>query len=171
MRHETPPSLSLWHRWQLVSAVIVSSLSIPPVWTACNVAFQYANGAVSSLIIVPHITLSLAYAFARPYPLCIFAAFILVTICRFTLQPRNGHVTLRPLFFVATSSIMAAAISISFTVLLQSFWGISRLDFATDLFIVFRDSATIFVASAFVCVAVSSSSLKAALQFNAHPVG
>jgi len=123
------------------------------------------------MIIVPHIGLSLTYAFARPYPLCISAAFIVVTICRFTLPPRTGHVALRPLFFVATSSVIAAATSILLTVLLQSFSGIGKIELATELFIVFRDSVTIFFASVLVCVTVFYSSLKAALQFNPNSVG
>ncbi len=171
MRQHSPPSLSLSHRWQLLSAVIVSSLSIPLVWNACNAAFQYANGAFSPLSILPHIGLLLAYTFANPYPLCISAGFIVVTICRFTLPPRNKHVALRPLFFVATSSIISAATSIMFTVLLHSFLGISRLEITTELFIVFRDSVSIIVASTVVCAIVHFSSVKAALQFTPHPVG
>lgn len=156
-------------RSQLLCAVIVSSLSIPIVWTGCNVAFQYASGYVSSLIIIPHTLLSFAHAFVTPYPLCLSAAFVAVTICRFLLSSRDKHIALRPVFLVATSGIIAAVTSMSFTLLLQWFVGFGTLGFAMDLFIVFRDSVSISTASAVVCFTVYCSHLKHALRDNPHP--
>lgn len=178
MRDTASSSLSFSQSWQLVCAIIISSLAIPPAWTASNIAFNYASsgihpfGGIDPLFVIWFAIQGVAHSFLLPYPICLATAFVLFSSIRFTLAFRKEvHFAARSLQLVLTSGMFAATLSSSFILVVVFLVPPISVDVHAHLLCVVRDVGSTLIAATILALIISSSTLKSAPQRFPCPVG
>lgn len=147
-------------RWRMISAVAVSSLAIPPVYIACNVAFQYASGAVSPRIIFSYAIFSLACSFFFTHPLCIaLGYFLLISFITQVSLSTTSRIVRQPMSWAIASATVSGIVST--TILwVQLADSVAVSTFLPKLaFIVVRDAFSVGISTVFYAIIIRSFSI------------